>query len=258
MRRILPLIYPLITLAVILLIWDQSVRIFALPDYLLPPPGSVFGALRDGFADHSLWPHIGTTVGETVAGFCIGSILAILLGITMAESRTFERFIYPLLIALQATPKVALGPIILVWFGFGLTSKIVLVTLVCFFPLFVNTVNGIRRTDAELLDACRAFSASRFYLLFHVKLPAAAGDIFAGLQIGVALALIGAVVAEFLSAQSGLGYLIASSQVNMNVSIMFAGVLLLALIGLIGAQTIRWLQGKVVFWEQRKDSSSTR
>lgn len=257
MRSLKALLYPLTSLAVIILIWDISVRLFSLPDYLLPPPSSVFAALRDGFADRTLWPHIATTLGETLAGFLIGSVLAIILGVTLAESRTFERFFYPLLVALQATPKVALGPIILVWFGFGLASKIVLVTLVCFFPLFVNTVNGIRRTDTALIDACRAFSASRLYLLFHVKLPSAAGDIFAGLQIGIALALIGAVVAEFLSAQTGLGYLIASSQVNMNVSIMFAGVLLLAFIGLCGSLLIRWLQKKVVFWE-RGDKQDAR
>ncbi|KAA9002724.1 ABC transporter permease [Affinibrenneria salicis] len=258
MRRLLPLLYPLISLAVLVLIWDLSVRVFSVPDYLLPPPAAVFGALRTGFADHSLWPHIAATLGETLAGYAIGSGLAIFLGLALAESRTFERFVYPLLIALQATPKVALGPIILVWFGFGIASKIVLVTLVCFFPLFVNTVNGIRRTDAELLDTCRAFSASRYYLLFHVKLPSAAGDIFAGLQIGVALALIGAVVAEFLSAQRGLGYLIASSSVNMSLSTMFAGVLLLAFIGLCGAQTVRWLQRKIVFWEERSGNSPTK
>lgn len=177
-------------------------RLFAIPDYLLPSPGAVFGALASGFQNNRLWPHIAVTLGETLSGFAVGSVLAITLGVALAESRTFERFVYPLLVALQATPKVALGPIILVWFGFGTLSKVVLVTLVCFFPLFVNTVNGIRRADPELLDACRAFSASRGYLLFHVKLPSAASDIFAGLQIGVALALIGAVVAEFLSAQS--------------------------------------------------------
>ncbi len=130
-----------------------------------------------------------------------------------------------------------------------MASKIVLVTLVCFFPLFVNTVNGIRRTDKELLDTCRAFSASRFYLLLHVKLPSAAGDIFAGLQIGVSLALIGAVVAEFLSAQSGLGYLIASSSVNMSLSTMFSGVFLLAIIGVCATQLVRGVQRKIVFWE---------
>lgn len=249
MRRFLPLLYPVISLTVLLLIWDGCVRFFAIPDYLLPSPAAVWQALLNGFRDGSLWPHIATTLGETLSGYAIGSLLAIVLGVTLAESRTFEQFVYPLLIALQATPKVALGPIILVWFGFGMLSKIVLVTLVCFFPLFVNTVNGIRRADVDLLDACRAFSASRIYLLLHVKLPSAAGEIFAGLQIGVALALIGAVVAEFLSAQSGLGYLIASSSVSMSLSTMFAGVVLLALIGLCGAQAVRWLQQRVVFWE---------
>ncbi|WP_164497343.1 ABC transporter permease [Corticimicrobacter populi] len=260
MRRVIPLLYPLTSLGVLILVWWAAVRGFDIPDYLLPPPSAVFDALYRGFVDGSLWPHIAATLGETLSGYVIGSVLAVLLGVLLAESRTFERFVYPLLIGLQATPKVALGPLILVWFGFGMASKIVLVTLVCFFPLFVNTVNGIRRADPDLIDTCRSFSASRFYLLLHVKLPAAAGEIFAGLQIGVALALIGAVVGEFLSAQRGLGYLIASSSVSMSMSTMFAGVVLLALIGLTGAQTVRWLQRRLLFWEPgalRRDDRAT-
>jgi len=250
MRKIMPLFCPIISLAVLLLLWDLSVRLFAIPDYLLPGPAAVFLALYQGFADASIWPHIAATLSEIALGYTFGSLLAIALGIVLAESTTFERFVYPLLVALQAMPKVALGPIILVWCGFGIASKVVLVTLVCFFPLFVNTVNGIRRTDNELLDTCRAFSASKVYLLIHVKLPSAASEIFSGLQIGVSLALIGAVVAEFLSAQQGLGYLIASSSVNMSLPTMFSGVLLLAVIGVCGAQLVKILQRKVVFWER--------
>lgn len=249
MRRVLPLFYPLISVAVLVLAWHLAVKLLNIPDYLLPPPLAVYQALANGFSDGTLWPHIAATLGETLSGYAIGCLLAVALGALLAESETFERFVYPLLIGLQATPKVALGPIILVWFGFGAASKVVLVALVCFFPLFVNTVNGIRRADPELLDACRAFSASRLYLLVHVKFPAAAGEVFAGLQIGVSLALIGAVVGEFLSAQRGLGYLIASSSVSMSLSTMFAGVILLACIGLCGAQTVRWLQRRVIFWE---------
>jgi NitT/TauT family transport system permease protein len=250
------LLYPLISLAVLVALWHWAIRVFAIPDYLLPPPGAVFAALYEGFASGSLWPHVGATLAETLGGYVIGCVLAVLMGALLAESRTFERFFYPLLIGLQAMPKVALGPIILVWFGFGMTSKVVLVALVCFFPLFVNTVNGIKRTDTELLDACRAFSASRRYLLLHVKLPAAASDIFSGLQIGVSMALIGAVVGEFLSAQQGLGYLIASASVSMSLSTMFAGVLLLAAIGLIGSMLMRALHRHVVFWESRGERSS--
>ena len=258
MNRFLSLLYPLISLALLILVWWAAVKVFAIPDYVLPPPSAVYEALVSGFANGSLWPHIGATLGEMLSGYLIGCLLAIALGALLAESATFERFVYPLLIGLQATPKVALGPIILVWFGFGLASKIVLVALVCFFPLFVNTVNGIRRTDPELLDACRAFSASRLYLLVHVKLPSAMGEIFAGLQIGVSLALIGAVVGEFLSAQRGLGYMIASSSVSMSLSMMFSGVVLLALIGLCGAQSVRWLQRRVIFWEPGAARQSKR
>jgi NitT/TauT family transport system permease protein len=244
-------IYPLISLAVLIAVWHWAIAAFAIPDYLLPPPGAVFQALYDGFADGSLWPHIWSTLTETLAGYVIGCGLAVVMGALLAESRTFERFLYPLLLGLQAMPKVALGPIILVWFGFGMSSKVVLVALVCFFPLFVNTINGIKRTDTELLDACRAFSATRGYLLLHVKLPAAAGDIFSGLQIGVSMALIGAVVGEFLSAQQGLGYMIASASVSMSLSTMFAGVLLLAVIGLAGSMLMRVVHRRVVFWESR-------
>lgn len=250
-------LYPLISLVVVIAIWQAAIMVFAIPDYLIPPPASVFEALYQGFASGSLWPHIGATLGETFAGYVIGCVLAVVLGALLAESRTFERFCYPLLIGLQATPKVALGPIILVWFGFGMASKVVLVALVCFFPLFVNTVNGINRTDPELLDACRAFSASRRYLLLHVKLPASAGDIFSGLQIGVSLALIGAVVGEFLSAQQGLGYLIASASVSMSLSTMFAGVILLAVIGLTGSLLMRALHRRVVFWEATRASAKS-
>lgn len=249
MRRLLPILYPLISLALLILAWDLSIRLFTIPDYLLPSPVAVQAALVKGFADGSLWPHLGATLGEMLSGYTIGCLLAVVLGALLAESRTFERFVYPLLIGLQATPKVALGPLILVWFGFGMTSKVILVALVCFFPLFVNTINGMRPTDPDLLEACRAFSASRLYLMLHVKLPAAAGDIFAGLQIGVSLALIGAVVGEFLSAQRGLGYLIAASSVSMSLATMFSGVILLAMIGLGGTQGIRWLQRQIVFWE---------
>ncbi|WP_144633978.1 ABC transporter permease [Bordetella genomosp. 13] len=252
MHRLTQLVYPLITLAVILVVWHYGVIAFDMPDYVLPGPRAVFHALVAGFADGTIWRHIGYTVYATLLGYLIGSVLALVFGALLAESRTFEKFVYPVLVAVQATPKVALAPLILVWFGFGIASKVVLVVLICFFPLFVNTIVGIRRVDPDLIDACKAFSASRWYLFRHVKLPAAAGDIFAGLQIGISLALIGTVVGELVSSEAGLGYLIGSSAVNMNVSTMFAAVVLLAVIGIIGTETVRLVHRKVVFWEAER------
>ncbi|PKU22094.1 ABC transporter permease [Telmatospirillum siberiense] len=251
-------IYPLVSLSAIVGIWFAAVRLFVIPDYLLPPPWQVFDLLVNGFVDGALWPHIGATLVETLGGYVVGSALGIGLGVLLAESKMFERFLLPLLTGLQAVPKVALGPIILVWCGYGVASKIVLVVLVCFFPLFINTINGLRRADEDLLDACRAFSASRAFLFLHVKLPSAASEIFGGLQIGISLALIGAVVGEFLSSQRGLGYLVSSASVNMSGATMVEGVLLLAVIGMCGAQMVRTLHRHVVFWESRETRTESR
>lgn len=240
---------PLITVAVVVGVWQAAVAALHVPQYILPLPSDVFAALIDGFADGTFWPHIGYTLLETAAGYAIGSLLAVLFGAVLAESFTFERYVYPLLTGIQAVPKVALAPLILVWFGFGFASKLVLVILICFFPLFINMLVGIRRVDPELIDACRAFHSSRAFIFFHVKLPYVAGDIFAGLQIGVSLALIGAVVGEFVSSQQGLGYLVQSSATSMSIPTMYAGVVLLAAIGIGGSLGIRYIHRRVVFWE---------
>lgn len=246
----LAVLCPAASVAVLLAVWSLAVRLASIPDYILPGPAQVFAALYAGFAQGTVWPHIAATLGETLLGYVIGSVLALLWAAAVAESRLFERFVFPLLAGIQAMPKVALGPLVLVWCGYGSASKVVLVVLICFFPLFVNTINGLRRADSDLLDACRAFSASRSYLFFHVRLPSAASEILSGLQVSFSLALIGAIVGEFLSSERGLGFLISSASVTMSVPTMFAGVVLLAAIGVGGQSLVRWLQGRVVFWER--------
>ncbi|MGU3494853.1 ABC transporter permease [Xanthobacteraceae bacterium A53D] len=255
MKALKNAIYPLITLAVVIAIWAFATRPGGgLPSYLLPPPGAVFTTLWNGLTDGSYWPHIRFTLLSTLSGYAIGSILAIIMGVLIAESETFEKFVFPLVVAIQSMPKVALAPLILVWFGFGITSKIVLVALICFFPLLVNTIVGIRRADPELVEMCRSFSRTRTFIFLNVKLPSAASSIFAGLQIGVVLALIGAVVGEFIASEQGIGYLIGSATVNMSVSTMFAGVLILSAMGMAGSTIVRLIQRRVVFWEGSRQS----
>ncbi len=249
-NRLSGVVYLLTTLVVSIAVWHLAVVLLKIPGYILPPPLDIANNIVASFADGTIWPHIGYTLYATIAGYVIGCGLALVFGAVLAESATFEKFVYPLVVALQAMPKVALAPLILVWFGFGIASKIVLVVLICFFPLFVNTIVGLRQADAELIDACRAFSASRWYVFFHVKLPSAAGGIFAGLQIGVSLALIGAVVGELVASQKGLGYMIGAAAASMAVSTMFAGVILLAVLGIVGTEAVRWVHRKVVFWEE--------
>ncbi len=242
------LVPPLLGAGFVLALWWGAVALFAMPDYLLPTPLAVAEALVSGFADGSLWPHIWATVEASLLGLAIGGGGAFLLGVLLAEQKLFERVLYPLVSALQAVPKVALAPLIMVWFGFGLESRVVLVMLICFFPLFVSTVAGIRGADPDLVDLCRASCASRWFIFWHVKLPGAANGIFVGLQVATSLALIGAVVGEFVASQRGLGYLIASSGANMSIATMFGGVTLLALLGIGGTEAVRWAHRRVVFW----------
>ena len=247
--RIKSFVYPLMTGLVLLAIWLVSVHVFKVPNYLIPSPHGVLQALRVGYLEGQYWPHFFFTLQSTVLGYSFGCGLAIVIGTLVAESQTFERFIYPYVVALQSTPKVAIAPLILVWFGFDLTSKVIMVALMSFFPMFINTVVGIRQTSPAMLDLMRVFSASRLHVFWNVKLPAAAGHIFAGLQISVVLSLIGAVVSEFISSTKGLGYLIQSASLNMDLATMFACLFSLIGIGLAGTQLIKFLHSKLVFWE---------
>lgn len=256
MNLVRQIVYPAITAVVLIGIWVLSITYFQVPNYILPRPGDVVDALYVGYVQGQYWPHFFFTLQCVVIGYLIGCGLGAMLGALLAESRTFELFVYPYIIALQSMPKIAIAPLILVWFGFGIASKVVMVALMCFFPMFVNTLAGIRQADPEMLNMLRAYKASRAFRLFHVKLPAATGHIFAGLQISVVLALIGAVVAEFVSSTRGLGFLIQSAALNIDVATMFAALLSLVMIGIGGTQFMRWAYRRVAFWDQ-SDHSST-
>lgn len=251
MSAVRNIVLSLLSLLAVVIVWAMITMQGGVPSYLLPTPGAVFYELKSGLLDGHYWPHVRFTMTSMALGYLIGSAAAILIGTLVAESRIIEKVIFPYIVAIQSVPKVALAPLILVWFGFGLASKVVLVALLCFFPLLVNTVVGLRRYDPELIDMCRSFSRSRMFIFFHVKIPAAGSAIFAGLQIGIVFALIGAVVGEFIASERGVGYMISSATVNMKVSTMFAGVIILAVIGMVGSATIRKLQERFIFWEGR-------
>ncbi|MDQ2733938.1 MAG: ABC transporter permease [Pseudomonadota bacterium] len=249
-ERLKALLYPLFGIAVLLALWFAAVRVFKVPNYILPSPESVAVALKIGYIDGLYWKHFAYTLQSMAIGYVIGCSIAFTLGCLFAESRTVEQLFSPIVVSFQSMPKVALAPLILVWFGFDLASKVVMVALVCFFPMFVNTVVGLKSTNPAIIDLMRAFSASRFHILMRIKVPSAAGHLFAGLQIAIVMSLIGAVVAEFVSSTRGLGYLISAAAGNMDTSAMFAGLASLAFIGIVSSALVRWVQRKVVFWER--------
>ncbi len=249
-ERIKDIAYPIVTLVLIIGAWMFATEYWRVPNYVLPTPVGVLKALQVGYVDGLLWKHLLFTLQATASGYVVGCLAGLVFGALVAESKTFDRFVYPYIVALQSMPKVAIAPLIVVWFGFGIESKIVIVALVCFFPVLINTIVGIRQADRDLIDLYRAFSASRWMTFWQVKLPAAAGHIFAGLQISVVLGLIGAIVAEFIASQRGLGNVIQAASVSLDVAMMFAALISLAVLGILGSFLIRTLHGWIVFWER--------
>lgn len=234
---------------VLLLLWEAAVRGFQLPAYLLPPPSAVFMGLVRGIASGLYVEHLGVTLTETLAGFVLGASLGFVLGAAVALSPRFEYFLYPLIVMFQAMPKVALAPLIVVWFGLGIGSKIVNAALVCFFPLMVNTIVGLRSADEDRVALMRSLAATPFQVFTMLRLPGAAPTIFAGLELAMIFALIGAIVAEFVGAESGLGMLIQSMNFSMDVAGQFSVLLVLALIGLGLNACVSAVRRRVVFWD---------
>jgi NitT/TauT family transport system permease protein len=239
----------LLLIAAFLGVWEAFVRVFEIPMFILPTPSNVSVAFYRGFASWLYIDHIWITVSETLLGFVLGTALAFLLGTVIALSRPVEYFLYPFVVMFQAMPKVALAPLIIVWFGLGLTSKVVNAALVAFFPLMVNTIVGLRSAEEDKINLMRSLAASRTQIFWMLQLPNAMPYIFAGLEIAMIFALIGAIVAEFVGAQAGLGMLIQSMNFTMDVAGQFSVLLLLSMIGL----GLNWLvvgvRKRVLFWD---------
>ncbi|MFL4970303.1 MAG: ABC transporter permease [Xanthobacteraceae bacterium] len=233
----------------VLAVWEAVVRLFSIPAFILPAPSSIFLALYRGFASALYIDHMWITLAETLMGFVLGSTLAFALGIAVALSRRVEYFLYPFIVMFQAMPKVALAPLIIIWFGLGLTSKVVSAALVAFFPLMVNTIVGLRSSEEDRVNLMRSLAATRGQIFWMLQLPNALPYIFAGLEIAMIFALIGAIVAEFVGAQSGLGMLMQSMNFTMDVAGQFSVLLILSVVGLLLNTIVTEVRRRVLFWD---------
>jgi NitT/TauT family transport system permease protein len=219
-------------LAVIGLIvaWQLAVTLLHVPTWLLPAPSAIWAEFVK--QSHLLGRHVLATGTGAIGGLAIGALGGILLAILMVHSRLLERVLMPLLVIDQSIPKMALAPIFVIWFGSGMLTRVVIAMVISFFPLVVNTVRGMTTVDPRVHDLMSTISASRWHVLTKVRLPNAVPYIFSGLKVAVPLAIIGAVVAEFMQADSGLGYLVLVAVGNVNTPMVFVAVLLMALLSL--------------------------
>jgi NitT/TauT family transport system permease protein len=230
-------------------IWEVGARLFHIPPYILPPPSQLGMAMYRGWASGIYAKHLGVTLMGTFLGFTVGCALAFVLGTAVALSRPLDYFLYPYVVMFQSMPKVALAPLIVVWFGLGLTSKVVSAALIAFFPLMVNTIVGLRSADEERINLMRSLDASEMQIFWMLRVPSALPFVMAGLEVALTLALTGTIVAEFVGAEAGLGMLIESMNFTMDVAGQFSILIVLAVVGLALNRGVLALRKRVLFWD---------
>ncbi|GGF51206.1 ABC transporter permease [Azorhizobium oxalatiphilum] len=246
----------LVGLVLLFLGWALAVKYLDVPSYILPSPVAVWHALWSGLAVSPTSPlgyylPLWGTLKNAFIGLAIGSGLGLTLGSLMAESRVIEKLLMPYAFALQSLPKVAIAPLVVIWFGFGDGSKIAIAALLAFFPMLINSFTGLRSVEPERIDLMRSLSASRFETYRIVKLPNAAPYIFAGLDMAVVYALLGTIVAEFLGAQQGMGVVITQAQAVTDVAGVFAALVILGAMGILLHGIVRGMEARIVHWGDR-------
>lgn len=237
----------LITVGIFAL-WELGVSLFRIPEYLLPKP-SVIAAQ---FAD--LWPvvlpHAAITLFEAVMGLAIAGAMSILLAVGIVHHKLFERTVYPYAVATKVVPIIAVAPLLTVWFGFGIEPKIITSVLVAYFPILVNTVKGLHSADRQMIRLMRSLFATNYQIFIRIRVKYALPYVFAGFRISATLAVIGAIVGEFVGADRGLGFFLIIAQSELDVAKMFVGVVMCALLGLFLFLVVVALERYFLFWHE--------
>jgi NitT/TauT family transport system permease protein len=214
--------------------WKALVVIAGYPPFILPPPEQVAARFVSAWADGTIGPHAARTLLEIALGFSIGASLAVIVGYVLARRPLAERLLSPYLVAAQATPILALSPLLALWFGPGLTAKVMICALIVFFPVAIATMVGVRAVDARLLELARSLRATRRQVVTTLEIPAALPAIFGGLRVGITLAVVGAIVGEWAGADRGLGLLVNLARGSLfDIPLLFATLVSIALLGIV-------------------------
>lgn len=242
---LIPLVF-----VVFVALWEWAVRFFAVPPFIAPAPSAVLASLVGGLRSRLYLEHFWVTLYETLAGFLIAACSGIVVGAVIAQFRLVEQTMYPYLVALQTLPKIAIAPLIIVWFGFGISSKVVIAAMVGFFPVLVNVIVGLKTVDQSKLDLMRSLNATRWQTFRLVKFPNALPFVFAGLDIAIVFSVLGAIVGEFVGAQRGLGNLILQFNFGLDIAGVFAVMILLSIMGVVLHLIMQFIQKRVIFWAE--------
>lgn len=251
MKRYFP---SLILLLVLLISWEATVKLTDISTLVIPAPSAVLKVLWDGLVTGFLWRHIWVTGIAATLGFLLGCTIGFVCGVILAEVEPLRRLFWPYVLAMQVVPKLALAPIFIIWFGFGIMPTVVITALICFFPLLENTMTGLQVATPEKRELFKMLGARRWQTLIQLKIPSGLPIIMAGVRVAIVLALVGAVVGEFITGSEGLGASIIAAQGMMDSTLMFALLIIITAMGLLFYHLTliferwllgRWLKGKI-------------
>jgi NitT/TauT family transport system permease protein len=245
-RKLMKWLTPLVGIFSFLLAWQLFVVFWNVPPYLLPTPTAVAQTFVDQLS--TLIKHGWTTVYEMLAGYALAVAVAIPLAVAVTSSRRFNEFVMPTMLFFQIVPKVAIAPLFLVWFGVGVTPKILVAFLISFFPIVIDAAVGLRSMSPEMGDLARSMGASRWQVFADFRLPTSLPYLFSGLKVAATLAIAGTVVGEFVGADKGLGYLLLVTNSNMQTSLMFATIVALTIIGLVFYYIVELVEALLIPW----------
>jgi NitT/TauT family transport system permease protein len=245
---LLTFLLPLLTLVAVVILWDGAIVLFEIPSEVIPRPMDAVSVWWDGMRSGVFIWHTFVTLQEVIYGFVIGTAGGFVVGVLVAEFRYVRMAVFPFLIVLQITPKVAIAPLFIIWLGYGIESKVAIAASISFFPVVINTIAGLQATDSETLEMMKAFCATRFQVFKRVKLKLALPYIFAGLNVAMALAVIGAIVAEFVGSTKGLGYLILQANFKLDTAQVFAVLFMLAGLGIALNTVLQLVSRRALFW----------
>ncbi|MEP7207156.1 MAG: ABC transporter permease [Casimicrobiaceae bacterium] len=248
---------PLLLVLLLIVLWEMAILIFRIPPYLIPSPDAVVGQLVSEWP--RLWREAVPTTYASLGGFALSIAFGIPMALVIAYSRTVESFVYPLLVFSQSIPKIAIAPLFVVWFGFGVIPKVISAFLLAFFPVVVSTVAGFKSVDADMIDLARSMKATRLQTFLRISLPHALPSIFAGLKVSITLAVVGAVVGEFVGSNSGIGYLLQIANGNFDLPLMFAALTVLSGIGVLLFVAVDVVERLMIPWHasHRNDFTAT-
>jgi NitT/TauT family transport system permease protein len=249
-RRLLDYLPAVALAALVIVAWQLYVSIFDVRDVILPPPTDVASTLVDRWS--SLQDQLLVTLAEAVQGFLLAAAVGFALAIAITSSRLLRLALYPLIVTSQAVPVIAVAPLLITWFGFGPTSKVLVSALIAFFPMVVSSAAGLASLDPGVVSLMRSFPASRLQIFLRARLPNALPQIFAGLKVAAVLSVVGAVVGEWVGADQGLGYLIVRANASLSVDLVFAAIVLLSLTGIAFFVAVSLLERLVIPWQRQE------